>query len=101
MSQADKDLGAEIYREIDWILQNRRDTTPERIRENRMRMLPYLKKIEKVAHKEAKDTFLNWFHYFTPGYESPVSIDELCGSGRFRDKPGKLREAIADLEVNG
>ena len=57
------------------------DTTPERIKYNRDKLLPFVSECDLVASDkdmaELKKLLYNWYHYFDEGFKSKYSIDEL------------------------
>lgn len=65
------------------------DTTPDRIKENRKKMLVHATKAQALkdsgVNNVALDKFLDWFHYFDLGYKSEYNIDTLP-----QDIEGKL-----------
>lgn len=69
------------------------DTTPERIKANRDKMLPLLveaERFEKAGYKDkAVDEFIDLFHYFDTGRKPKNNIDG------FHDK---MKRSLAELE---
>lgn len=72
------------------------DTTPERIKSNREKLLPYINKVEDMRVAGNKhpllDDFWEFFHYFDHGYKSPLTIDEL---------PSRVKDKLGDMIVRG
>ena len=71
------------------------DTTPERIKKNRIKVAPVCRKankLKKVKDHEAFRLCYEWEHYFDEGYKSTENIDTL---------PEKLRVALLDMIEEG
>ncbi len=66
------------------------DNTPENIKINRDKMLPYIKLAQTAIDKGDKDVFLSqliqWNEYFEAGRVTPEHIDTL---------PGKLKDSMS------
>ena len=94
-----REWGRGIY---DHILNEPPDTTPERIKANREKLLPYYQEMKDSISKipeqlpplarpkldEVLELFDDYFNYFSSGYRAKTNIDDF---------PDKLKQAFSKM----